>query len=53
MADVEMTDAAAAPKVKSSKGGPSAAATDGKKRFELKKVSKTSGSIKTSADEDA
>jgi hypothetical protein len=37
MADVEMTDAAsAAEKKKSSKGGDGA--TDGKKRFEVKKV---------------
>jgi len=37
MADVEMTDASAAPKVKSSKAGPSGD-VDGKKRFEVKKV---------------
>ena len=40
MADVEMTDASAAPKVKSSKmaaGGD----VDGKKRFEVKKVCST------------
>lgn len=38
MADVEMVDAGAAPKVKSSKAGVSDA-MDGKKRFEVKKVS--------------
>ena len=37
MADVEMTDAAVAPKAKSSKTGPSGD-TGEKKRFEVKKV---------------
>lgn len=47
MADVEMTDAAAAPKVKSSKA---TASTDmeGKKRFEVKKVRQTNTSIPSS-----
>ena len=40
MADVEMTDAGAAPKVKSAKAGASGDAADGKKKFEVKKVSK-------------
>lgn len=38
MADVEMTDAGAAPKVKSAKVGASGDAADGKKKFEVKKV---------------
>jgi RING-box protein 1 len=38
MADVEMTDAGAAPKVKSAKAGASGDAVDGKKKFEVKKV---------------
>ena len=38
MADVEMTDAGAAPKVKSAKAGASGDAADGKKKFEVKKV---------------
>lgn len=38
MADVEMTDAAAEPKVKNGKAGPSGEAGE-KKRFEVKKVS--------------
>ena len=37
MADVEMTDASAAPKAKASKAGPSGDAGE-KKRFEVKKV---------------
>ena len=40
MADVEMTDAGAAPKVKSAKAGASGDAADGKKKFEVKKVCK-------------
>ena len=38
MADVEMTDAGAAPKVKTSKAGPSGGEAGDKKRFEVKKV---------------
>lgn len=38
MADVEMTDAGAAPKVKSAKAGASGDVADGKKKFEVKKV---------------
>lgn len=38
MADVEMTDAGAAPKVKTSKAGPSGGEAGEKKRFEVKKV---------------
>jgi RING-box protein 1 len=38
MADVEMTDAGAAPKIKSAKAGASGDAGDGKKKFEVKKV---------------
>lgn len=38
MADVEMTDAGAAPKVKSAKAGASGDIADGKKKFEVKKV---------------
>jgi hypothetical protein len=38
MADVEMTDAGAAPKVKSNKAGASGDAAEGKKKFEVKKV---------------
>jgi RING-box protein 1 len=38
MADVEMTDAGAAPKVKNIKAGASGDAADGKKKFEVKKV---------------
>ncbi|KAL9093267.1 MAG: hypothetical protein Q9165_004008 [Trypethelium subeluteriae] len=37
MADVEMTDASAAPKAKTSKVGASGELADGKKRFEVKK----------------
>ena len=37
MADVEMTDAGAAPKVKSAKAGASGD-VEGKKKFEVKKV---------------
>ncbi|KAI9661634.1 MAG: hypothetical protein M1821_008872 [Bathelium mastoideum] len=37
MADVEMTDAAAAPKPKASKAGAGGELVDGKKRFEVKK----------------
>ena len=41
MADVEMTDAgpSAIPAAKSSKAGPGGGDLDGKKRFEVKKVS--------------
>lgn len=38
MADVEMTDAGAAPKVKSAKAGASGDVAEGKKKFEVKKV---------------
>lgn len=38
MADVEMTDATAPPKAKTSKAGASGELADGKKRFEVKKV---------------
>lgn len=40
MADVEMTDAGAAPKVKNAKAGASGDAAEGKKKFEVKKVGK-------------
>jgi hypothetical protein len=38
MADVEMTDAGAAPKIKNAKAGARGDAVDGKKKFEVKKV---------------
>jgi len=38
MADVEMTDAGAAPKMKNTKAGASGDVAEGKKKFEVKKV---------------
>ena len=38
MADVEMVDASAAPKAKTSKAATTGELADGKKRFEVKKV---------------
>lgn len=40
MADVEMTDAGAAPKMKNTKAGASGDVAEGKKKFEVKKVYK-------------